>query len=201
MPQTSLIGFICYISYDLYPFFFLFFLYNCALVFTIVPSSVNRILLHWQLCHPHGSLRCEVAVFADLVSTAGCCGVLQTGSLLLCHRWHSQGGSPAAAPQRRTAACTWSGTGCRSRRCCRKRTRGQRCLWRCREGPLETPGCSNWSGGKKWKHYRIRSMWGWHINRFLTNHRVQGWANYGLGSICGLLSILIQPPKLKEILL
>lgn len=80
-----------------------------------------------------------------LVPTAECCGgVMTAGQLHLNSRWRP--GLPQRWPLRCSAACLWSGTPCRSGRCCRKTWRDQRCLRRCREGPLEMPGYSSLSG-------------------------------------------------------
>lgn len=91
---------------------------------------------------------CKLAWMAHRLSTAGCCRGPQTVCQL---HWHTLDplymlpGIGRFARRRRIAVCSWSGIGCRSRRCGRRKRRGQRYRWRCRGEPLEMPGYSNWS--------------------------------------------------------
>lgn len=95
-----------------------------------------------------GKLKCkrwtqEPAVV--LVPTAECCGGLMTAGQFQVNL----GLKPVlfqGRPLRCSAACLRSGNPCRSGRCCRRTWRDQRCLRRCREGPLEMPGYSSLSG-------------------------------------------------------
>lgn len=126
---------------------------NRSGLYGIVSSEGFRVLLMYRisdsasasvvdiystsLCRTLSSVNCPEKY--SWLSTSVCSGE----PLTECLRQSHQGWAVLTAQE--AASCSETGTVYRSKTCGKMWTRGQRCQWRCREGPLETPGYSNWS--------------------------------------------------------
>lgn len=131
---------------------------------TLMPSKkvlklFNASIIHCWLCNSCDGINCTLLYkqqrSRSTLCDVGWCGKHNRLSTTGCqwvplhsHRWgclYLWPGIGQFAPQKCTAACSCWDTGYRSRRCGRRRRRGQQYLLRCREQPLQTPGYSNWS--------------------------------------------------------